>query len=82
MTTLTYTHKGWFGFCPIHIGDVMSPDPCLKARHWSLEWLLDASAWMQELAMLCVDLMGGDPPGYRIYVGQKLPTPIVVEVEA
>ncbi len=32
--TLTYTHKGWFGICPVYIGDADGDAPLVDPRHW------------------------------------------------
>ena len=41
---ITYTHKGWFGICPIYLAGLEYGEPIVEARHWSLEWLFDLSA--------------------------------------
>ena len=76
--TLTYTHKGWFGLCPVFIGGHETDCPTMKARHWTLEWLFDLSAIMMGLASAVM----GDPGLFRIEVGAKLPEPIIDNVEA
>lgn len=84
MLTLTYTHKGWLGFCPIYIGNIEAdgPDgPCLKARHWSLEWLLDLSTAVLGLGMFLAELCGREPEGFPILVGPELAEPITDKVE-
>lgn len=43
MTRVTYTHRGWFGLCPVFLGDVDSDTPNVDPRHRALEWLLDLS---------------------------------------
>lgn len=30
---VTFTHKGWFGLCPVYIGDINTEGPCLDPRH-------------------------------------------------
>jgi hypothetical protein len=84
MLALTYTHKGWFGLCPVFIGNIEAdgPDgPCIKARHWSLEWLFDLSAALMDAVMFVQGLLGGDPPGYFVAIGAKLDAPIVDHVK-
>jgi hypothetical protein len=43
-TTVTYTHAGWLGLCPVLIA--YPHGEChLRARHALLEWLLTASIY-------------------------------------
>ena len=39
------THRGWFGICPVYLGDIDSPGPLVVARLWILEPLLTLSTW-------------------------------------
>ncbi|WP_455387421.1 hypothetical protein [Petrachloros mirabilis] len=39
---LTFTHKGWVLIAPVYLGGHDGFTPVVKARHWTLEWLLDA----------------------------------------
>lgn len=44
--TVTFTHKGWFGLCPVYfaeLGEEKDDFGGVEARHWSLEWLFDLS---------------------------------------
>lgn len=47
MSEITWTHKGWFGFCPIYLAEVESDGPIVDHRHWSLLPLM----WLSELAV-------------------------------
>lgn len=29
----TFTHKGWFGFCPVYLAGVESGEPMIHERH-------------------------------------------------
>lgn len=44
-STVTYTHKGWFGVCPVYLADIdnYGGGPTVDARHGTLEWLMDLS---------------------------------------
>ena len=35
--SVTFTHKGWFGICPVHFANIGSPAPHINPRHWCLE---------------------------------------------
>ncbi|WP_421696909.1 hypothetical protein [Ancylobacter sp.] len=39
------TQKGWFGLCPVYIGDLHTGCPLLVERHWSLLPLMMLSEW-------------------------------------
>lgn len=41
--TVSYTHKGWMGLCPVYLADPYGPNPRVDARHAWLEWLHDLS---------------------------------------
>lgn len=34
--TRTFTHRAWFGVCPVYMGDIDSQAPHVHPRHWSL----------------------------------------------
>jgi hypothetical protein len=83
MMKLTYTHKGWFGLCPVFIGDIEAdgPDgPCIKARHWLLDWLFDLSIALMDAVMSVQEMLGREPEGYFVAISKKLHAPIVEEV--
>jgi hypothetical protein len=84
MMKLTYTHLGWFGFCPVFIGNIEAdgPDgPCIKARHWLLDWLFDLSIALMDAVMFVQEMLGSEPEGYFVAIGKKLDAPIVDLVE-
>ena len=84
MLTLTYTHKGWFGLCPVFIGghEAGHPDgPCIKARHWLLDWLFDLSVALMDAVMFVQESLGSEPAGYFVAIGKKLDAPIVDHVK-
>lgn len=41
--TVIYTHKGWFGICPVFLAGIDNNCPNVDPRHWSLGWLMDLS---------------------------------------
>jgi hypothetical protein len=54
--TISYTHKGWFGLCPVYFANLDSESPNVEPRHWSLAWIMDFSEamffavnWMRSL---------------------------------
>lgn len=38
-----FTHKGWFGVCPVYLGELDTPIPLVEPRHPSLDFLLTFS---------------------------------------
>jgi len=60
------THKGWFGLCPVYIGDIHGDAPLLVERHWSLLPLMVISEWLFAAIMFVqkspVWLKRFDPP--------------------
>lgn len=68
-----YTHRGWFGFCPIYIGQPYSYCPDIIARRRWLQPLLDLNVWLQEVAISVCRLM--DPywsPMWKIRLTGKI----------
>lgn len=75
---IIYTHKGWFGMCPVYLAGVETDCPDLDVRHWSLAWLLTMSVWM--LGSMIWIRTAMDPlydPEFPIVITGELPTPVV-----
>ena len=80
MRTCTYTHKGWFGMCPIYLARIDSPSgPDVDERHWLLtpwmnfnEWLV--GAWIFVRSMFDPDY----EPMFPMLVTGKLESPVTV----
>lgn len=80
--TITYTHKGWFGLCPVYVGNLDGGAVELEARHWTLEWLFDLSEIILGICFACNALI--DPhfdAMWPIKLTGKLGTPRVIEAE-
>lgn len=43
------THKGWFGICPVHFGNLGTEAPAVEPRHWVFSPLLTISEGMNFL---------------------------------
>lgn len=43
--TITYTHKGWFGLCPVFVGNIDGEFFDLDPRHW----IFDPLFWLSGL---------------------------------
>ncbi|MEY2689720.1 MAG: hypothetical protein RL375_3919 [Pseudomonadota bacterium] len=43
---VTFTHKGWFGLCPVYFADLDRDSPMVEPRHWAwapLMWLSEGA---------------------------------------
>lgn len=77
MNTVTYTHKGWFGVCPIYLGDIEG-DCNVTARHDALGWLMDLSQFVIEFAIYVKTLINPNyEPMFPMCVTGELSEPIV-----
>jgi hypothetical protein len=75
---ITFTHKGWFGLCPVYIGDINTEGPCLDPRHWSLSWLMPVSEAIFGMAFWIMTTINPDyEPMWPIRITGKLAQPIV-----
>jgi hypothetical protein len=78
---VTYTHKGWLGLCPIHAGSIGTACPDLKARHWTLDWFLEANAYLFSLIFIAMESVNLDPPGWPIRITGRLDEPYSMGLE-
>lgn len=78
---ITYTHAGWFGICPVHIGALDTDIPDVRAVHWTLDWLCELCLWIYVAIFMTMDAVGMEPPGYPIQKKGKLTRPYTVEYE-
>jgi len=54
---MKYTHKGWFGFCPVYLADTFSGNPIVVPRRDWLRPLLDLAIAVQETSIGVCSLM-------------------------
>lgn len=78
MDEITYTHKGWFGLCPVYISEPHSDEPSIEPRYLCTDWLLALSAWIWSWDFSFVE---GDDKALPIRVTGELEDPFVVEYE-
>lgn len=74
MTSVTITHKGWFGLCPVYMGDLGSDAPFVAARSPWLEPLFDLSKGIFRIAHLWF------APTWPLFVTGELTHPRRVEL--
>jgi hypothetical protein len=67
-----FTHKGWFGLCPVYIADADTDRPRLETRIPMTEWLIHLSAAIY-------DLLAAE--AFPIKLTGKLNPPKMIEVE-
>lgn len=76
MKKTEFTHKGWFGVCPVYYADLAGPAPMVAPRHWVLTPLLWGS---EAMFAFCFALQGlVDPlsePAWPLRVTGKLKEP-------
>ena len=63
-----FTHKGWFGLCPVYIGDINSEGPMLSARWDCIEWLMDLSEAIYSVVMPVHHWITGEEPMVAIRI--------------
>lgn len=65
----TFTHYGWFGFCPVKVADPYGGEPCLAARWLILEPLFDLQEVIQGAVIwLCSAMDAEYEPMWRIKI--------------
>lgn len=79
---VTLQHRGWFGICPVHIGDIESDCPFLIERHWAFQPLFVISEFMFAATAAVASLLDDDfEPMRPIRVTGELAEPIVHDLE-
>jgi hypothetical protein len=68
MNTETFTHNGWFGFCPVKVGD-LGQEPILMAPRWF--WLAPIFFVSQEFAKASITFASAfsdEQPAWRLRI--------------
>lgn len=75
-----FTHRGWFGICPVYLGRLDQPEPVVHERRpWMLPLML-FSECMYGIVFWVIGLVRPDyEPAWPIQVTGRLPTPIPFE---
>jgi hypothetical protein len=79
-----FTHKGWFGICPVYIGDLDTDAPRLTPRLDNAfgEFLFGVSHGAHKLAFTVIDaLCPKCDPGFLLLVTEQLLVPYRYEFE-
>ena len=78
MTSVTFTHKGWFGLCPIYISEPYSEGPTLEPRIPYTGWFLDLQA---DIYGIFFNLVQDEDPMWPIKITGELKKPVVMDFE-
>jgi hypothetical protein len=77
---VSFTHKGWFGLCPVWIADLETEEPYLWERSILFVPLMLLSIFMFDLCSVILDAFGQPIEGFPIHVTGELPQPLVLMV--
>lgn len=80
MMKIALTHKGWFGVCPVYIGDLDGGAPLVVERHSLLLPLFVFSELMFGLVMRAMYICGAEPPGWPLRLTGELDGSRVIDV--
>ena len=76
---MRYTHKGWFGFCPVYLANPHSQCPNVTYRHWWLKPVLHLNVVLQQAAIMMCSVMAPDwEPTWKIRLTGKLEKEVVL----
>lgn len=82
MNCVTYTHKGWFGICPIYIGNFQKVNdiPDIDYRHWIFQPLMLVSGFTIDSYHFIMSMIDDlHEPMYTMYITGKLNQPVTRE---
>lgn len=77
LISVTYTHKGWIGLCPVYIGEPETSEPNVDPRDWIPDWWLHLNLWLFELAGFALEAL--DPTyefAWPVHITGRLETPV------
>jgi len=68
-----YTHYGWFGICPVYLGDISGEAPVMAERNWVPGWWLSVSEWIFGKCILLRSIVDADyEPMWPIAIGGEI----------
>ena len=82
--SISYTHKGWFGFCPVYFADPDGKEKWagVEARSPWFEWLFDLSEGVFGVLFFILGFFRADIElSWPFLVTGELPAPITREIE-
>ncbi|MGA0610558.1 hypothetical protein [Caldimonas sp. KR1-144] len=79
---MTCTHKGWFGICPVHIGDLYGQAPLVVERHWVFVPLLVLSEALFEVMLQLTALANPELElEWPLMITGELAVPRAIEID-
>lgn len=82
MSTVTYTHRGFFGLCPVYFAELETEAPVVEPRHWVFLPLLFVSEALINTALLITSLVRPDLElGFPLLTTGEITPPIVRNVD-
>lgn len=73
-----FTHAGWFGICPVYLGNLETEVPVVIERHPSLRHLFALSEYFQQFRIWFWSVVKSDyEPVFTFHVTGELVEPFV-----
>ena len=60
MSDIVYTHKGWFGLCPVYFANLNSDAPIVEPRNFLVSWLMPVSEIIYEACFFVCSIIDND----------------------
>lgn len=75
--TVTLTHKGWFGLCPVYYAGLDTDAPFVDPRHWLMQPLMWFSEAMYDLFFVVISALTDYPDqGWPLVITGELRIPV------
>lgn len=83
IVSATYTHRGWFGFCPVYLGGLTTECPSVMPRHYIFDPLLTLVCALCDAADWALEKINPNGPGLQVgfLVTDELDNPITKQHE-
>lgn len=79
---IQFTHKGWFGLCPIYLANVDSDAPYIEPRFMLTSWLISLSTFIYGSCIWFVSVINpAFEPAWPMLITDELANPIWIEVD-
>lgn len=79
---IPFTHKGWFGICPIYLADVDSDGPRIEPRFMFTGWLIHLSTFIYGSCIWFITSINPEfEPRWPMLITGALDKPIFIEVD-
>ena len=75
-----FTHKGWFGICPVYFGDLETESPNILERHWLFIPLMDLSELFFRIGFHIMEFFDAEyEPSWPLRITGELKAPILFD---